>query len=150
MVVRLSIKALDFQSILGHLTRQLLIDRLVFNWPVDLLFVLHQVLHIFVAPSLTLPLSNNDSYPLLQAALSALGSMHSSSVEASGNSNARERGNARERWAKETKRAIKFEEDPHSAALNDNPEEVFVSPRTWAAIFVSHTYVLATSFFSTI
>lgn len=45
--------------------------------------------------------------------------------------------NPRKRWAEETKIAIEFEEDPHQAALNDNPDLVYVGPRTWGAIFVS-------------
>lgn len=45
--------------------------------------------------------------------------------------------NPKERWAIETRAAIEFEEDPHKAALDDDPELVYVSKRTWAAIFVS-------------
>lgn len=41
------------------------------------------------------------------------------------------------RWARETRAAIDFEEDPHAAAALDNPELVLIGPRTWAAIFVS-------------
>lgn len=44
------------------------------------------------------------------------------------------------RWARETRAAIAFEEDPHSAALNDDPEMVFAGPRTWAAILVSSCF----------
>ncbi|KAJ4393480.1 hypothetical protein N0V93_002692 [Gnomoniopsis smithogilvyi] len=43
--------------------------------------------------------------------------------------------NPRARWARETKEAIEFEEDPHKAALEDDPELVYVGPRAWAAIF---------------
>lgn len=51
----------------------------------------------------------------------------------------------RSRWAKETRMAIEFEEDPHKAALNDNPELVYVGTRTWAAIFVSHAFSYITT-----
>lgn len=46
----------------------------------------------------------------------------------------------KERWARETRAAIEFEEDPHKAALEDDPELVYVGPRTWAAVFVSHCF----------
>lgn len=45
--------------------------------------------------------------------------------------------NPKKRWAEETKAAIEFEEDPHRAALDDNPDLVIVGARTWGAIFVS-------------
>jgi hypothetical protein len=48
---------------------------------------------------------------------------------------------ARARWARETRAAIAFEEDPHKAALDDDPELVYIGPRTWAAIFVSALYL---------
>jgi hypothetical protein len=38
---------------------------------------------------------------------------------------------------REAQAIIAFEEDPHRAALEDNPAEVRVSARTWAAVFVS-------------
>lgn len=31
---------------------------------------------------------------------------------------------------------VGFEDDPHRAALEDNPEHIAVSTRTWLAIFV--------------
>lgn len=34
------------------------------------------------------------------------------------------------------KEHIEFEDDPHRAALEDNPESVHVPLSTWAAIFV--------------
>lgn len=43
----------------------------------------------------------------------------------------------KEIWSSEIRAAIEFEEDPHKAALDDNPEIVYVGQRTWAAIFVS-------------
>lgn len=43
----------------------------------------------------------------------------------------------KETWSIEIRAAIEFEEDPHKAALDDNPELVYVGQRTWAAIFVS-------------
>lgn len=43
----------------------------------------------------------------------------------------------KERWSSEIRAAIEFEEDPHKAALDDDPELVYVGQRTWAAIFVS-------------
>lgn len=46
--------------------------------------------------------------------------------------------NPRSRWARETREAIDFEEDPHKAALEDDPELVYVGPRAWAAVFVSY------------
>lgn len=56
--------------------------------------------------------------------------------------------NPRKRWAEETKVAIEFEEDPHRAALNDDPEVVYVGRRTWAAIFVSLAFHNPSSMFS--
>ncbi len=38
---------------------------------------------------------------------------------------------------------IEFEEDPHRAALEDNPTEVKVDARTWAAVFVSSIVITA-------
>jgi hypothetical protein len=40
------------------------------------------------------------------------------------------------RLVREAQAVIEFEEDPHRAALEDNPDEVHVSSSTWAAIFV--------------
>lgn len=37
---------------------------------------------------------------------------------------------------RQAKVVIDFEEDPHRAALEDNPERAHVKPSTWAAIFV--------------
>lgn len=37
---------------------------------------------------------------------------------------------------REAQAHIEFEDDPHRAALEDNPDTVHVSPSTWAAIFV--------------
>ncbi|KKY29945.1 putative major facilitator superfamily transporter [Diaporthe ampelina] len=39
-----------------------------------------------------------------------------------------------EKWTEETKAAIEFEEDPHRAALFDNPKLVYVGKKTWAAV----------------
>ncbi|POS74715.1 major facilitator superfamily transporter [Diaporthe helianthi] len=39
-----------------------------------------------------------------------------------------------EKWTAETKAAIEFEEDPHRAALFDNPKHVHVGKKTWAAL----------------
>ncbi|KAK2599579.1 hypothetical protein N8I77_011320 [Diaporthe amygdali] len=39
-----------------------------------------------------------------------------------------------EKWTEETKAAIEFEEDPHRAALFDNPRLVYVGKKTWAAM----------------
>jgi hypothetical protein len=41
-----------------------------------------------------------------------------------------------EKWTEETKAAIEFEEDPHRAALFDNPKLVYVGKKTWAALIV--------------
>lgn len=41
-----------------------------------------------------------------------------------------------EKWTEETKAAIEFEEDPHRAALFDNPRLVYVGKKTWAAMIV--------------
>ena len=41
-----------------------------------------------------------------------------------------------EKWTEETKAAIEFEEDPHRAALFDNPKLVYVGKKTWAAVIV--------------
>lgn len=48
----------------------------------------------------------------------------------------------KEQWSKEMRAAIEFEEDPHKAALEDDPEIVYVGQRTWAAIFVSRLFLL--------
>ncbi len=37
---------------------------------------------------------------------------------------------------REVQAVIKFEEDPHRAALADNPAHAKVSASTWAAVFV--------------
>ncbi len=37
---------------------------------------------------------------------------------------------------REAQAIIEFEEDPHRAALEDNPAEVKVDARTWAAVMV--------------
>lgn len=41
-----------------------------------------------------------------------------------------------EKWTEETKAAIEFEEDPHRAAMFDNPKLVYVGKKTWAALIV--------------
>lgn len=40
------------------------------------------------------------------------------------------------RMAQEAQAVIEYEEDPHRAALEDNPAEARVSIKTWIAIFV--------------
>lgn len=40
------------------------------------------------------------------------------------------------RMAQEARAVIEFEEDPHRAALEDNPTEARVGIKTWVAIFV--------------
>lgn len=40
------------------------------------------------------------------------------------------------RMAQEAQAVIEFEEDPHRAALEDNPENARVSIKAWIAIFV--------------
>jgi hypothetical protein len=42
------------------------------------------------------------------------------------------------RKIREAKAHIEFEEDPHTAAIQDNPETVKVTAKTWASIFVCH------------
>lgn len=45
-----------------------------------------------------------------------------------------------ERLAEEVRAHIEFEEDPHRAALEDNPAETKVDVRTWLAIFVRSSF----------
>jgi hypothetical protein len=47
---------------------------------------------------------------------------------------------------REAQAHIEFEEDPHRAALEDNPDTVHVSVSTWAAIFVILLFFPSTSF----
>lgn len=40
------------------------------------------------------------------------------------------------RLIREARAVIEFEDDPHRAALEDNPEHVHVGLATWASVFV--------------
>ena len=60
-----------------------------------------------------------------------------SEIEMKSVSQARHRGlRTTQDRVRDAQAIIAFEEDPHRAALEDNPPDVRVSKRTWAAIFV--------------
>lgn len=50
------------------------------------------------------------------------------------------------RMAQEAKAVIEFEEDPHRAALEDNPSEAKVGIKTWIAIFVRPHHFISAAF----
>lgn len=43
---------------------------------------------------------------------------------------------ANKRLAQDVRAAIEFEDDPHKAAIEDNPPEVKVGVQAWLAVFV--------------